>query len=81
LEERGIQTGIHYPKPIHLQSAYKDLGYSIGDFPETERLANQMLSLPMFPELTEQQINLVCDTVASFLADARKVTAASAAAA
>jgi dTDP-4-amino-4,6-dideoxygalactose transaminase len=80
LEDSGIQTGIHYPKPIHLQTAYKDLGYTLGDFPETERLAEQMLSLPMFPELTEQQIELVSDAVASFLVEGRKVKAASAAA-
>lgn len=80
LEDSGIQTGIHYPKPIHLQTAYKDLGYTLGDFPETERLADQMLSLPMFPELTEQQIDLVCDAVASFVTEGRKVKAASAAA-
>ena len=75
LEEHGVQTGIHYPKPIHLQPAYKDLGYTVGDFPETERLANQMLSLPMFPELTEKQIALVCDTVASFLVERPKAKA------
>jgi dTDP-4-amino-4,6-dideoxygalactose transaminase len=80
LEDSGIQTGIHYPKPIHLQTAYQDLGYTLGDFPMTERLADQMLSLPMFPELTEPQIELVCDAVASFLAEARKPKAASAAA-
>jgi dTDP-4-amino-4,6-dideoxygalactose transaminase len=80
LEDYGIQTGIHYPKPIHLQTAYKDLGYTVGDFPETERLADQMLSLPMFPELTEPQIDLVCDAVASFLAEGRRAKAVSAAA-
>jgi dTDP-4-amino-4,6-dideoxygalactose transaminase len=66
LESRGIQTGIHYPTPIHLQKAYSDLGYAAGDFPHTERLARQMLSLPMYPALTEQNIALVCDTVAAF---------------
>ena len=80
LEDSGIQTGIHYPNPIHLQTAYKDLGYTLGDFPETERLAEQMLSLPMFPELAEQQIELVSDAVASFLVEGHKVKAASAAA-
>lgn len=78
LEGHGIQTGIHYPKPIHLQKAYEDLGYSIGDFPESERLANQMLSLPMFPELTEEQISFVCDKVASFLSEGQRVRAAAA---
>ena len=59
----------------------EDLGYTVGDFPETERLADQMLSLPMFPELTEQQIDRVSDAVASFFVeDGRKAKAASAAA-
>ena len=51
LKAVGIQTGIHYPVPIHLQQAYKGLDYGRGDFPESERLAERMLSLPMFPEL------------------------------
>jgi dTDP-4-amino-4,6-dideoxygalactose transaminase len=51
LGERGIQTGIHYPIPIHLQPACRDLGYARGDFPVTERLADAILSLPMYPEL------------------------------
>jgi dTDP-4-amino-4,6-dideoxygalactose transaminase len=55
LSARGIATGIHYPIPIHMQEACKELGYSYGDFPETEAAANRILSLPMYPELTEQQ--------------------------
>jgi dTDP-3-amino-3,4,6-trideoxy-alpha-D-glucose transaminase len=66
LEERGIQTGIHYPRPIHLQSAYADLGYKKGDFPNAEALAQRILSLPMFPELTEDQIEYVCEQIRSF---------------
>jgi dTDP-4-amino-4,6-dideoxygalactose transaminase len=65
LRERGIQTGIHYPVPIHLQPAYADLGLSRGAFPRTERSAERVLSLPMFPELTEEQIDLVADALAS----------------
>jgi dTDP-4-amino-4,6-dideoxygalactose transaminase len=76
LEQHGIQAGIHYPKPIHLQKAYADLGYSAGDFSEAERLANQMVSLPMFPELAEEQIALVCDTIATFLHEGYKVRVA-----
>jgi dTDP-4-amino-4,6-dideoxygalactose transaminase len=62
----GIQTGIHYPIPIHLQEAYRDLGLSEGAFPEAERLAKQSLSLPMFPELSSEQISLVCDAIRDF---------------
>jgi dTDP-4-amino-4,6-dideoxygalactose transaminase len=59
LQEKGIQTGIHYPIPVHLQPAYASLGYESGDFPHTERAANEVLSLPLFPELTETQIDSV----------------------
>jgi dTDP-4-amino-4,6-dideoxygalactose transaminase len=75
LLNHGIQTGIHYPKPIHLQRAYVDLGYSVGDFPESERLASTILSLPMFPELTDEQIHFVCDSVVSFLQERRPLQA------
>ena len=51
----GIQTGVHYPVPVHLQDAYTGLGYGPGDFPESERLAAEELSLPMYPELTGAQ--------------------------
>jgi dTDP-4-amino-4,6-dideoxygalactose transaminase len=56
LSEKGIQTGIHYPIPVHLQKAYADLGYRSGDFPHSEHAANEVLSLPMFAELTKAQI-------------------------
>lgn len=65
LSERGIATGIHYPIPIHLQPAYADLGLGPGSFARTERSADRLLSLPMFPELTEEQIDLVADALAS----------------
>jgi dTDP-4-amino-4,6-dideoxygalactose transaminase len=55
----GIQTGIHYPIPVHLQPAYADLGYTEGDFPVSEMAAREVLSLPMFPELTESQVQTV----------------------
>lgn len=64
LEAQGIQTGIHYPVPVHLQPAYSDLNYQAGDFPIAERLASEELSLPMFPELTESQIEAVTNAVA-----------------
>ncbi|MBE9233111.1 DegT/DnrJ/EryC1/StrS family aminotransferase [Cuspidothrix issatschenkoi LEGE 03284] len=59
LHEQGIQTGIHYPIPVHLQPAYADLGYKIGDFPHSELAAQEVLSLPMYAELTPEQIQTV----------------------
>ncbi len=55
LNAQGVQTGIHYPFPVHLLPAFADLGYQAGQFPNSERAANEVLSLPMFPELTEEQ--------------------------
>ena len=66
LGEHDIQTGIHYPIPIHLQKAYESFGHKIGDFPEAERQANQLLSLPMFPEMTHEQILRVTEGCKSF---------------
>jgi dTDP-4-amino-4,6-dideoxygalactose transaminase len=63
LSEAGVQTGIHYPIPIHLQPAYASLGYRRGDFPESERQADRILSLPMFPELTDEQIMRVAQAI------------------
>ena len=59
LRDRGIQTGVHYPIPVHLQPAHADLGYQRGDFPASERAAAEVLSLPMFPELTDAQVEEV----------------------
>jgi len=56
LTEAGVQTGVHYPIPVHLQPAYRDLGYAAGDFPICEEASREVLSLPMFPELTDAQI-------------------------
>lgn len=66
LNERGISTGLHYPIPLHLQPCFKELGYKKGNFPETEKLAETGLSLPMYPELTDDQINYVAENIASF---------------
>ena len=63
LGEREIHTGIHYPIPVHLQPAHAELGYSKGDFPRTEQAATELLSLPMFPELTRAQVEEVCAAV------------------
>lgn len=61
LRERGIATGLHYPTPIHLQPAYAHLGHGPGSFPEAERSAARVLSLPMFPELTDAQVERVVE--------------------
>lgn len=71
LNQQDIQTGIHYPIPVHLQPAYADLGYKPGDFPHSELAAREEFSLPMYPELTPAQIKTVAQTIASIL---QKVT-------
>ncbi|OLT60589.1 DegT/DnrJ/EryC1/StrS family aminotransferase [Moorena bouillonii] len=63
----GIQTGIHYPIPCHLQPAYKYLGYQAGDFPHAEALCNEILSLPIYPNLSKEQIEQVVDGLANLL--------------
>lgn len=63
LANAGVGTGLHYPLPLHLQKAYAHLGYREGDLPVTERVARTLLSLPMFPSLTEEQIDYVCDRI------------------
>src|SRR5437868_11270761 len=63
LEQKGIGCGVHYPVPVHLQQAYVSLGHQRGTFPVSEQIANEFLSLPMFPELTEAQIDFVIETV------------------
>jgi dTDP-4-amino-4,6-dideoxygalactose transaminase len=75
LADRGIGCGIHYPIPVHLQDAYSSLGFGPGSFPVAERCARECLSLPMFPELTEEQVKTVAREVKSQL---RRGTAASA---
>jgi dTDP-4-amino-4,6-dideoxygalactose transaminase len=63
LAEKGIGCGVHYPVPIHLQEAYRGLGYQPGAFPISERCANEFISLPMFPELTLAQVEMVAQSV------------------
>jgi dTDP-4-amino-4,6-dideoxygalactose transaminase len=67
LAAAGIQTGIHYPIPCHLQPAYEYLGYKAGDFPHAETLCNEILSLPMYPGLSHTQINEVVDGLESLV--------------
>lgn len=66
LTARGIGTGLHYPVPLHLQTAYAGLGLGMGAFPVSEAAASDILSLPMFPELTADQIAIVADAIREF---------------
>ncbi len=66
--ERGVSCGIHYPVPVHLQNAYANLGHKRGDFPISEACADSFLSLPMFPELTDAQIDTVATEFKACLA-------------
>src|SRR5437588_1967315 len=66
LDSKGINVGIHYPVPIHLQPAYQDLGHKRGDFPVTEAYAGRILSLPMYAELSDQEIEYIAETVSEF---------------
>lgn len=63
LADKGVRTLIHYPIPVHLQEAYKDLGYKKGDFPISEKCCEEILSLPMYPELSEEEIRYVADSL------------------
>jgi dTDP-4-amino-4,6-dideoxygalactose transaminase len=67
LQNRGISTGIHYPVPVHMQKASVALGYPRGAFPHTERAAERILSLPMFAELTNEQVEYVVDTLTTIV--------------
>jgi dTDP-4-amino-4,6-dideoxygalactose transaminase len=66
LKENHIVTLIHYPVPPHLQKAYKALGYTKGRFPIAEELADTLLSLPIFPEISKEQLNYVISTIKNF---------------
>ena len=68
LNENGIGTGLHYPVPVHLQRAYAGKGYKENDYPISEKVASEILSLPMFPELTEEQIRFVVNKIKDFCA-------------
>ncbi len=66
LKEQGIGSMIYYPKPLHLQPVFKELGYKEGDLPETEKAADRVLSLPMFPELKREQQEYVVEQIAAY---------------
>jgi dTDP-4-amino-4,6-dideoxygalactose transaminase len=65
LEKRGVSTSIHYPVPVHLQKAYAFLGHERGSFPHTERAADRVLSLPLFPEMTNEQAEYAAKSLAA----------------
>ena len=66
LKARGVGTAVYYPLPLHLQPCFAYLGYREGQFPESERASREVLSIPVFPELTEAQLAYVADTVRGF---------------
>jgi dTDP-4-amino-4,6-dideoxygalactose transaminase len=72
LARKGVGTGLHYPLPLHLQRAYSRMGHQRGDFPVSERTADRLLSLPMFPELTPAQIEHVVTCIKEFLSGTGK---------
>jgi dTDP-4-amino-4,6-dideoxygalactose transaminase len=63
LNQNEINPGLHYPVPCHLQKAYTSLGYKVGDFPHSEYLAAHCVSLPMYAELTDEQVDIVIDVL------------------
>ncbi len=66
LKEKGIGSAVYYPVPLYKQPAYKHLGLQPEDFPEAEKAAKEVLSIPMFPEITEEQVSRVCETIRTF---------------
>jgi len=66
LTQHNIPSMIYYPKPLYLQKAYKTYGYKAGDFPETERAAEQVLSLPMHPDLTHEALSFITQTILNY---------------
>ena len=66
LKEKGISCGIHYPIPLHLQPAYKNLGFKVGDYPVSEKLAKEIVSIPIYPELTEEQLTYIVYNIKEF---------------
>jgi dTDP-4-amino-4,6-dideoxygalactose transaminase len=66
LKEKEIGTAIYYPKALHLQPCFSYLGHKEGDFPVAERVSKEILALPMYPELTEDEVEYVCDAIQNF---------------
>jgi UDP-2-acetamido-2-deoxy-ribo-hexuluronate aminotransferase len=63
LKEAGVPTAVYYPCPLHLQTAFADLGYSAGDFPAAEAASGEVFSLPMSPYVAERTLDAVCDAL------------------
>ena len=68
LQAEGVQTAVHYAEPVHLQPAYADLGYGPGSLPQSESAAREVLSLPMYPELSDDQVQMVSAAFANLSA-------------
>lgn len=66
LAANGVQTGLHYPLPLHMQKAYSNLGYKSDDFPVAKKFADEILSIPMYPEMTDDMVQYVCEAIRSF---------------
>ena len=75
LEKRGVETAVHYPVPIHLQEAFTHLGYKPGTLPNTERACERVISMPVFPELTEEQVRYAASSLAEVVAQKPKKAA------
>jgi dTDP-4-amino-4,6-dideoxygalactose transaminase len=72
LEANGISTALHYPLPLHLQKCYAQLGYQAGDFPHSEKAGNECLSLPIYPELTDAQVQRVAAVIKDFFGESAR---------
>jgi UDP-2-acetamido-2-deoxy-ribo-hexuluronate aminotransferase len=66
LKEKGIGWSIYYPRPLHMQKCFSYLGNKVGDFPVAERICGEILALPMYPELRDDEVDAACDAIASF---------------
>src|SRR3989344_8385370 len=66
LESKGIATGIYYPIPLHLQEAFKELNHKENDFPVAEKVSKEILSIPIYPELSQEQKNYICNSIKEF---------------
>lgn len=66
LNDKGVQTGLHYPQPLHMTKAYEHLGYKPGDFPVAKKYADEILSIPMYPEMTDEMVHYVCENIKGF---------------
>jgi dTDP-4-amino-4,6-dideoxygalactose transaminase len=66
LQENGIGSEIYYPLPLHLQACFRDLGYRAGDFPESEKAASEVLALPVYSAMSDEDVRYVCQAISAF---------------